>query len=205
MEMIDPAGEFLRITERYRQMSDEELLLLIPQSSDLTDVAQQALATEIRSRGLKTEGNVEVEQLAAEKLKVENEKPSALRQGRPPAFVLNEPAQSHDSYGFDSTPGDLSEEASAEEFRADESPYDEDRKLIELCTVWSLSDALKLQSVLDNAGIPFFIGPEKATGVDAVTSDFSDGLSVQVMLIGFPWARQAMKNYYPEDHPPPQE
>ena len=43
-----------------------------------------------------------------------------------------------------------------------DSPYAEDRELIEICTVWSLPDALQLQTLLDRAGIPFFMGPEKA-------------------------------------------
>src|SRR3977135_3321955 len=30
-----------------------------------------------------------------------------------------------------------------------ESPYAEDRQLVELCTVWSLRDALQLQALLD--------------------------------------------------------
>src|SRR5271157_1741350 len=56
MDTFDAAGgEFLRISERYRQMSDDELLLLIPQSADLTPFAQHALANEVRSRGLKAE------------------------------------------------------------------------------------------------------------------------------------------------------
>ena len=64
MDTLDPAaGEFLRISERYRQMSDDELLVLIPQSSELTPFAQEALANEVRSRGLKAE--------------VEDEQPSA--------------------------------------------------------------------------------------------------------------------------------
>jgi hypothetical protein len=57
--------------------------------------------------------------------------------------------------------------------------------------VWSAPDALKLQRLLDTAGIPFYIGPEKATGVEAVTSNFANGLSVQIMQVGVPWARQA--------------
>jgi hypothetical protein len=37
---------------------------------------------------------------------------------------------------------------------------------VEICTVWSLSDALQLQTLLDRAGIPFFMGPEKATAME---------------------------------------
>ena len=79
--------------------------------------------------------------------------------------------------------------------------YEEDRKLYTIRQVWSVGDALKLQWILDRAGIPFFMGKEKATGVDAVTSNFAEGVNVQVMAIGYPWAAQALKNYYPEDKP----
>jgi len=82
-----------------------------------------------------------------------------------------------------------------------ESPYAEDRELVELCTVWSLRDALQVQTLLDRAGIPFFMGPEKATGVDAVTSDFVKGVSVQIMRIGLPWTRPVMVHYEPADEP----
>jgi DNA-directed RNA polymerase subunit M/transcription elongation factor TFIIS len=85
------------------------------------------------------------------------------------------------------------------------SSYDEDRKLVEIRSVWSLSDALQLQTLLDRAGIPFFMGPEKATGVDAVTSNFVNGLSVTIMQIGIPWARQAMLNYTPANEPAPKQ
>lgn len=81
-------------------------------------------------------------------------------------------------------------------------PYAEDRELVLICTVWSLADALKLQRLLDTAGIPFYTGPEKATRVDAVTSNFAKGLSVQIMQVGLPWARRALQQYFPADDPP---
>jgi len=151
MEGLDPAAEMLQLSERYRQMSDGELLVLSGQSSELTDIAQHCLASEISRRGLKSQ----TEEL--------------------PAATAPPP------------PSD--------------SPDDEDRALVEICTVWSLSDALQLQTLLDRAGIPFFMGPEKATGVDTVTSNFADGVSVQVMHIGLPWARQALTNYMPVNEP----
>ncbi len=154
METLDPAGEWRRLAERYRQMSDSELLLLARRNSELTDVAQQALAQEMHHR----------------RLKVEPEEPA-----RPP-IPPPEP---------------------------DDSPYAEDRELVEICTVWSLRDALQLQRLLDTAGIPFFVGPEKATGVDAVTSNFVEGVSVKIMRIGLPWVREPMQNYAPLDEPRP--
>ena len=87
----------------------------------------------------------------------------------------------------------------------DEDPYAEDRKLVELCTVWSVRDALNVQAILDASGIPFFLGPEKATGVDAVTSNFAKGVAVQIMQIGLPWAGRAMVYYEPADDPVPKE
>jgi hypothetical protein len=50
-------------------------------------------------------------------------------------------------------------------------------------------------------GIPFYMGREKATRVDAVTSNFADGVSVQIMRVGIPWARQAMRHYMPTGAP----
>jgi DNA-directed RNA polymerase subunit M/transcription elongation factor TFIIS len=158
MEALDPADEWRHLSEHYRQMSDEELLILAQQRSELTDAAQQVLTHEISYRKLKL----------------------------PPPEV---PAPPNPEPSNDS--------------RYDDSPHDEDRELVELRTVWSLSDALQLQTLLDRAGIPFFMGPEKATVVDAVTSDFVNGVSVQVMRIGLPWTRQPMQNYTPADAPGP--
>jgi DNA-directed RNA polymerase subunit M/transcription elongation factor TFIIS len=190
MDTFDPAaGEFLRISERYRQMSDGELLVLIPQSSELTPFAQQALANEVRSRGLKAE----VEQPAT---------PSPFK--LPPAFFEHE--SEHGSPKFrDSAGSDLPDPDSSQPDSSQEDQYDEDRKLVELCTVWSGRDAAKVQTILDEAGIPFFMGPEKATAVDRVTSNFAKGVGVQIMQIGLPWARPAMQHYEPEDDPTPKE
>ena len=157
MQILDPAGEGLRLSEHYRQLSDDELVSLARQTSELTDGAQQALAQEIANRRLK----IPPEESAA-----------------PPS---PEPQP-------DCADG--------------ESPYAEDRELVVICTVWSLTDALKLQRLLDTAGIPFYLGPEKATGAEAVTSNFANGLSVQIMQVGVPWARQVLQQYSPADEPP---
>jgi DNA-directed RNA polymerase subunit M/transcription elongation factor TFIIS len=189
MHSFDPAGqEFLRISERYRQMSDSELLVLIPKSSELTPFAQEALANEVRSRGLKTE--------------VEDEEPATPSPVKPPpAFFEHDSPKFRDSAGFDFSDSDSSDSDSSHE----KDQYDEDRKLVELCTVWSTRDALQVQTILDEAGIPFFMGPEKATAVDGVTSNFVKGVGVQIMQIGLPWARPAMQHYEPEDDPTPKE
>ena len=175
MDSFDPAGqEFLRISERYRQMSNEELLLLIPQTSQLTPFAQEALATEVRHRGLAAE----------------------VQAIRAAAFEHASP-KFRDSKDYDASVADSSDDA--------DSSYNEDRKLVELCTAWSVRDALKVQRILDNAGIPFFLGTEKATGVDRVTSNFANGVIVQIMQIGLPWATQPMRHFEPEDDPTPKK
>jgi DNA-directed RNA polymerase subunit M/transcription elongation factor TFIIS len=172
VESLDPALEYLRIADRYRQMSDEELLIIARQPSELTDAAQQALASEVQSRGLKVD---------------------ELDEEPPPSPFEMPPSSFEDEFP------DLRDSSDDEP----ESSYDEDRKLVELCTVWSVRDALQVQEILDVAGIPFFMGPEKATGVDAVTSNFANGVSVQIMQVGRPWAALAMKRYEPADDPTP--
>ena len=150
--MVDPATEWRRLSEFYGRMSDGELLALARKQSELTDVAQGALANEMSFR----------------KLKLGPEKPNV-----PPPRPE----------------------------RPLDPAYDEDRKLVEIRTVWSLADALQVQQLLDRAGIPFFMGPEMATGVDAVTSNFVNGVSVKIMNIGVPWAQQALQYYEPENEP----
>jgi len=150
MPTLDPAEEWQRLNELYRRMTDEDIISLASQESELTKTAQQVLSQEVTSRGLKIE-----------------------REATPPSFVETNP----------------------------DSPYAKDRELTTICTVWSLEDALQVQRLLDVAGIPFYMGPEKATGVDMVTSNFAAGVEVQVMQIGNFMAWQALQNYEPLNEP----
>jgi hypothetical protein len=52
---IDQASEWRRLTEHYREMYDEELLNLAAESGDLTEIAQQVLRDEMKTRGLSNE------------------------------------------------------------------------------------------------------------------------------------------------------
>ncbi len=195
MDTLDPAGEFLRISERYRQMSDSELLILIPQRSQLTQFAQDALASELRSRGLQAEAETKTK--TEPEAKGKDRKPLASSRFHPtPAVFEHESPKFRDSAGHDSHDADASSTV---------DPYEEDRELVDLCTVRSVRDALKVQNILDVAGIPFFMGAEKATSVDEVTSNFADGVVVRIMQIGIPWSRSPMSHYYPEDDPTPKE
>ena len=203
MNSHDPGGEFLRIAERYRQMSDSEIRVLMPQSSQLTPMAQDALASEVRSRGLKPEDD-----------DVTDEAPSAASKLRAPDF-FRLPPQFRDPNEMRFPNGDSAFAASSQpgeggktdidDSSSEEDPYQEDRKLVDLCTVWSERDALQVQEILDAAGIPFFMGAEKASGVDGVTSDFTKGIIVKIMQIGVPWARGPMSHFEPDDDPTPKE
>jgi DNA-directed RNA polymerase subunit M/transcription elongation factor TFIIS len=52
MSAFGPAAESLRLGERYHALTDDELLAIAEDSSDLTDLAQQALAAELSQRRL---------------------------------------------------------------------------------------------------------------------------------------------------------
>jgi hypothetical protein len=49
----DPITELRRLTDHYREVSDEDLRDLAADLADLTETAQQALRTEMQSRGLR--------------------------------------------------------------------------------------------------------------------------------------------------------
>src|SRR5579864_9564494 len=157
MEVHGPASESLRLSEHYRQLTDDELIAIAQDTSELTDLAQQALATEVSQRKLTI---------------------PTLRPPMPPPPPDTEDDQTED-------------------------PYPEDRQVVQIATVWSLSDALKLQALLDQAEVPFFMGDEKATRAEQVTSNFRNGVPVGVMQVGVPWAQQAMQHYEPVNEPVP--
>lgn len=165
MDHLGPAGDFLRVSEHYRRLTDDELIALARQTSELTPMAQNALATEMSQRKLKVPPD------------------------EPPAEPVPEPL----------LPQAESNESDSEE----PDPYEEDRQLGQICTVWSLADALQVQQLLDGGDIPFFMGEEMATRAERVTSNFADGVSVQVMNIGVPWARTALQYYEPANDPEP--
>jgi hypothetical protein len=98
---LRPVSESLRISEHYRRLTDDELIVIAHDSSDLTDLAQHALASELSQRKLKV-----------------------------PARAVPPPQ-----------PEPTSEEGG-------EDIYAEDRQLVEIATVWSLPDGVKLQDLL---------------------------------------------------------
>src|SRR6266700_7664470 len=55
MGSIHAAGEWLRLSEHYRQMTDGELIAIARDRSQLTEIAQEILAQELSQRKLKVE------------------------------------------------------------------------------------------------------------------------------------------------------
>jgi hypothetical protein len=62
MGSIHAAGEWLRLSEHYRGMTDGELIAIARDRSQLTEIAQQILAQELSQRKL----DVEPEKLRGE-------------------------------------------------------------------------------------------------------------------------------------------
>src|SRR5215469_7839570 len=120
MGTVDQAGEWLRLTEHYRRMTDGELTAVAEHRNQLTEIAQQVLAIEISARRLKLEPDKKV-------------LPEAFRVTTPPKAPLRARLNhddSHDDTGASAYAGD---------------PYAQDRELVEILTVWSLRDALEVQ------------------------------------------------------------
>lgn len=82
-----------------------------------------------------------------------------------------------------------------------DSPYSEDQELVEIETVYSLRDAQQLEALLNEDGIPFYLGEERATHTDDVKSNFTKGVSVKIMRIGLAYATRARMNFHPQDDP----
>lgn len=175
MALIDHPGEWLRLTHHYQSMTDGELLKIAGERDQLTELAQQILAMELSARRLKIK----------EASPQQQPFPDARQQTVEHRAATPVPALGHDQ--------------SDGEVAAD--PYAEDRTLVPLLTVWSPRDAMQVQRLLDVASIPFYMGTENATGVDAVTSNFATGVDVKIMRIGLPWARTALQYYEPKDEP----
>jgi len=155
MDAVDRVEQWRQVSEHYRSLTDDELIAIARQKSELTDVAQQALDAEVLHRKL--------------------EIPPELPDDEPELAVLPEPE-----------PG---------------SPYEPERQLAEIETVYSLRDARQLQQLLEADGIPCFMGDEKATDANAVRSNFANGVTVKIMRIGIPYATRARRAFQPEDDP----
>src|SRR5262249_28221376 len=138
MSLIDEPGEWLRLSDHYRHMTDGELIKIASDRDQLTEIAQQILAMELSARRLKLdEVNPRSPKVAR---MVASPSPGELRTTQQPKAAV---------------PMSGDDESCRGTAAADR--YAEDRKLVRLLTVWSLRDALQVQHLLDVASIPFYM------------------------------------------------
>jgi hypothetical protein len=93
---IDPMAEWQRITKVYRGMYDDELINLVADKEDLTDVARQVLDLELKKRGL---GDLSNASAAREAPEIRHERRAALigNQGGASQIVLDHRARMNEA------------------------------------------------------------------------------------------------------------
>lgn len=143
-----PIDEWQRLTAHYRELSDDELRELATDFNDLTEIAQQVLRTEMRSRNL---GDPEA----------------------PPPASETQQSWSVPRKNFDLLTGPLTyitpddpADQDKEENQEDDSPLDYTWKTL-LCECNETAEALRLSEALRRAGIESWIEamPKYSIGV----------------------------------------
>jgi hypothetical protein len=157
MGEFDRVEQWRQLSEHYRSLTDDELIAIARDKSELTEVAQQALDSEIATRKL---------EISPEETEPDEDEEAPVLPGPDP-----------------------------------DSPYEGERELVEIEKVFSLRDAQQLEAFLNEDGIPFYMGPERATRTEDVKSDFSKGIPVAIMRVGLPYATRARRNFEPLDDP----
>src|SRR5580658_6614094 len=86
---IDRASEWLRLTELYREMYDDELRKLAAEIADLTEVAQQVLRDEIKRRRL--DETPKPSEFSTNRNDDPNDGETSLQSGEPPEYTWKTP------------------------------------------------------------------------------------------------------------------
>jgi len=151
----DPAFEWQRLTEYYRQMSDDELRELTADFGDLTDTAQQALRSEMHSRGL---GDLEAPETATT-----NVTPSNAPSAPAAAHVEPEPGPEYPGF-YPGYFGRMPELVSdAPDGTGDEGPHDYTWKTV-LCDCDTNEQAQELSATLQQARIESWVQQSQEFG-----------------------------------------
>jgi len=144
----EPTQEWLRLTQEYRDKADEELRELHRDFADLTDVAQQALAAELRSRGLD-------KQIAGQQqVTTSQNSPWAKREPSPFAAIANEAMQGG-QYG--SILGNNTMEPVPDEQQTDSDEATEFSWKTTLCECEQQDQTYQISEVLRRAGIESWV------------------------------------------------
>ena len=144
---IDPYQEWVRLTQEYRAMSDEELRELNRDFADLTEVARQVLSAEMHIRGLDK--------------KTAEEKAAAVKADRfaascPPSPMLERAAAAMRSDPFDSTSIEPVPEDEEDSEADPDEPHEYTWKVM-LCEGLEYDQAWQIFEVLRRAGIESWI------------------------------------------------
>jgi hypothetical protein len=190
---IDHTQEWLRLTEEYRAKGDEELRELYRDFEDLTDVAQQVLAAELRSRGL-NQKIAEVQQTPAS-----NNSPWAKRDISP--FDQRADIALQGRIPLGSILGNNTMAPVPDEVESDsesDEPVEYTWKTV-LCEGVEYDRAWQIQEVLRRAGIESWI--ERAGGGRAsrFANEFDGDLRVKVAADELDRAQAIIANPIPQD------
>ncbi len=185
---IDHTQEWLRLTQEYRTKSDEELLELNRDFADLTEVAQQILAAELRSRGLDRK-IAEARDAAASKDRLWAKREVSPMHERAAAAMRSDPSHSK---SIDPVPDDDGSDAE------DDPPYDYTWKTMFLEGM-EYDQAWQIQEVLRRAGIESWLErPGEQSAVPFVEAGMGD-LRVLVAADELDRARAIIANPIPQD------
>jgi len=145
----DPILEWQRLSEHYREISDDELRELAADFADLTETAQQALRSEMRSRG---QGNLKSPETATTTYATPSNAPSAPAAAR----IEPEPGPEYPAICpgyFGGMPELVSD---APDGADDEGPRDYTWKTV-LCDCDTDKQAQELSAALQQAGIESWV------------------------------------------------
>jgi hypothetical protein len=189
---IDPYQEWVRLTQEYRAMSDEELRDLNRDFADLTEVARQVLSAEMQSRGLDKK-IAEEQQIAAS-----NDRPWTKREVSPFVGRAEVAAQGGllgsivGSNATEPVPDD--EESNSES----DEPVEYTWKTM-LCEGMEYDQAWQIFEVLRRAGIESWIERPGGRRASRVPDQFDGDLRVLVAADELDRARDLIANPIPQD------
>jgi hypothetical protein len=190
---IDPVLEWQRLTAEYRQMSAEELLELARDYADLTEPAQQAMRTEMRSRGL---GDPENPKSVAALQSAQTEPP------QPPVALGNAPSDPADDIAFGNPFGAHAPEPvpdTPDTGDEDDVPHEYTWKTI-LCACDEYNEAWRISEALKRAGIESWIERQGSRYAIPWVDELMTGeLQVQVAADELDAARAVASQPIPQD------
>ncbi len=170
MDATDHAAEWRRLKETYQQMSEEELANIADEAYQLTDLAKDALQTEVSSRKLDL----------------------TLRMEPPEEDGVPEPAESREVSSTRFWSDELEDGEDGEEISEEFDPETLDLTII--ARLWDTDEANRIKNALDGAGIPSYIGDQNAETVDEYTGKFDGGVDLKVRAVDQQWALHTLAN-----------